>query len=27
VVEALEPLQEIDRIEYGGWAAVALRQI
>ena len=27
VVEALKPLEEIDRIEYGGWAAVALRQI
>jgi ribosomal protein L11 methyltransferase len=27
VVEALQPLQQIDRIEYGGWAAVALRQL
>jgi len=25
VVEALAPLQECDRIEYGGWAAVAFR--
>ena len=27
VVEALQPLQEIDRFEHGGWAAVVLRQI
>jgi ribosomal protein L11 methylase PrmA len=25
VAEALKPLREIDRIEFGGWAAVAFR--